>query len=412
MPNNPNVTSVKGICASNTAENLTECRSLWHIPPNIPQKNVTVTVAQQCPEILCPQLSLYYNQFLPNEPCIGIFKRQETNLYQSQTDKNLYLYFNPSLFRWVCGDIDIMFLYTCDSLSMFKGYAIEQSWYKATSLMHNDDYINISWSNQYNLTMKCSNTFTRTPTKATISPTKLPTFEPTFNPTANPTQPTKSPSISPTKFPTKTPTAPTKSPTNRTTAPVDGGGCIASNSFVFTYPNYARKQINQLKIYDKILTYDELNDDYIWDELLVKRHFEKGEYMNNELVHMIEFKLENNITLTMTGNHLLYANNNGLKRADTVRIGDMLKQFDCDTGDLINVKVSEINENIMKYPRNLYTYNGNLVINGIAISQFTDRTWNIPLRYMLKHICSYNIYRNTVYVVTKFWNNFVSANFK
>eukprot|EP01084_Bolivina_argentea_P125976 223127_1 len=55
----------------------------------------------------------------------------------------------------------------------------------------------------------------------------------------------------------------------------DGCGCFSFDSFVITYPNYEEKTINELEIYDKILTYDPSKDKYFWDDLLIKCYCEK-----------------------------------------------------------------------------------------------------------------------------------------
>eukprot|EP01084_Bolivina_argentea_P318035 551463_1 len=192
-----------------------------------------------------------------------------------------------------------------------------------------------------------------------------------------------------------------------------GWGCFSSDSFVITYPNYEKKQINKLQIYDKILTYDESKNKYFWDDLLIKCYFEKNEFLQNELIPMIEFTLNNNEKMTMTANHLLYVNNDGLKTADTVEIGDRVKHFKDDTVQIISIK-----ENVMKYPRSLMTYNGNLVINGIAMSTFTNSLkgesvyFGKSLRYIMNNYYDYKVFRYPVYYITKWWTEYASFDIK
>eukprot|EP01084_Bolivina_argentea_P139126 244780_1 len=105
----------------------------------------------------------------------------------------------------------------------------------------------------------------------------------------------------------------------------------------------------------------------------------------------------------MTKTHLLfvYNTNNGLlslKKADTVVIGDILKQFNYNGSEDIYCTVIFI-ENVMKFPRNVITYNGNLIINSIVISSWTDTIWGENKyfakvsRFVIKHVYSYNIWR-------------------
>eukprot|EP01084_Bolivina_argentea_P009223 17250_1 len=190
-------------------------------------------------------------------------------------------------------------------------------------------------------------------------------------------------------------------------------GCFSSDSYVLTYPNFKQKQVDEVKIYDKILTFDELENKFVWDELLVKLHFEEDEYLNDVMVEMQELILDNGNKLVLTDNHLLYIENNGLCATEEVEIGDKLKQFDGQTVTVVGIK-----KNVMKKPRNLVTYNGNLVINGVAISTFTDtiwgenKCWGKALRYVAKHVNAYTIWRYPVYCIAMVWNAYLSANVK
>ena len=88
---------------------------------------------------------------------------------------------------------------------------------------------------------------------------------------------------------------------------------------------------------------------------------------------MREFILSNGDRFHMTDNHLLYIGDTDIDyRADVVKIEDKLKLFN---GSFVSV--IGINENVLKYARNIITYNGNLVINGIAISTFIDTAFTI-----------------------------------
>eukprot|EP01084_Bolivina_argentea_P087410 157876_1 len=188
--------------------------------------------------------------------------------------------------------------------------------------------------------------------------------------------------------------------------------CFSSDSWVVTYPNFEKKSIGELEIYDKILTYDEINDKFFWDELLVKLHFNKGEFLNDVLVPMREFILNNGEILSMTDSHLLYVGHSGLHRADEVRLGDKLKIFDGTYADVIGIK------EVMKYPRNMITYNGNLVINGVAISTFTDTIWGESenwgkyLRHVMKYGYEYNMWRYPAYYAAKLWTEYASVDYK
>eukprot|EP01084_Bolivina_argentea_P250103 418910_1 len=207
-------------------------------------------------------------------------------------------------------------------------------------------------------------------------------------------KPTKSPT---TPIPTTTakPTSPTLSPTKKKKS-----GCFSSDSYVLTYPNYTRKQIEDIEQYDKILTYVELENKYIWDELLLKIHFE-GSDSDNQLIPMIELTLNNTEILSLTPNHLLFIRDIGLHRADQVRIGDKLNHFNGKYVKVISIK------EVMKIPRNLLTYNGNLVINGIAISSFADRMSIFSsMKYVAKYVYSYNVWRYVLYYVSKLWNEY------
>eukprot|EP01084_Bolivina_argentea_P250102 418909_1 len=220
--------------------------------------------------------------------------------------------------------------------------------------------------------------------------------------------------------PTPEPTpSPTSRPTESPTISRDGSAtCFSSDSYVLTFPYFEKKQIEDLNIYDKILIYDELQNTFVWDELLFKFHFDEDEYLNNILVPMINFTLNNGQSLSMTFNHLLYVESctetdigSGLQRADKVKIGDKLKYFN-GSYNISYVIVTGINKNVMKYPRNMLTYNGNLVINGVAISFFSDTLWGESeywgqiIRYIMKYAYSYNIWRTPFYYFAKLWTQY------
>eukprot|EP01083_Nonionella_stella_P271977 922051_1 len=57
--------------------------------------------------------------------------------------------------------------------------------------------------------------------------------------------------------------------------------CFASDQYVLIYPNYEKKKLEEVELFDKMLVYDELNDEYVWDDLMVKLHFEEGEFLND-----------------------------------------------------------------------------------------------------------------------------------
>eukprot|EP01084_Bolivina_argentea_P261732 442437_1 len=211
---------IRGVCALNT-ENLTKCVGKWMIPVGQLQKEVSAAVAKKCPQITCSRLDMIYDQYLPQERCSGPLLHNQNsklpNLYQKGIS-NVYLYFNTHLFRWICGDINII-TQQCINVSLdtdgIYGYAMKQSWFNANSLLDNDK-MTMEWSNTYNLSISCS------------------------SPTASPTKsPSKSPSKSPTKSPTPSPTnSPTKSPTpSPTKSPIQDNECFASDSYVFTYPD-------------------------------------------------------------------------------------------------------------------------------------------------------------------------------
>eukprot|EP01084_Bolivina_argentea_P258889 436632_1 len=189
-------------------------------------------------------------------------------------------------------------------------------------------------------------------------------------------------------------------------------GCFSSESTVLVYPHYERRKIDEVKIYDKILTYDSFKEQYFWDKILVQFHFEQNEVLNNKLVSMVQFQLENNLSLTMTRNHLCYVNN-VLTRADEIKMGDKLKHFaDGET------KVISIEQNVMKYPRNLLTYNGNVVINGFAASSFTETLigenvqFGKSLRYLMSNYYDNDLFRHCFYFGAKVWREHVSFDFK
>eukprot|EP01083_Nonionella_stella_P145384 455405_1 len=193
----------------------------------------------------------------------------------------------------------------------------------------------------------------------------------------------------------------------------DSAICFASDSYVLTYPDFKRTLVKDLKIYDKMLTYDELEGTFFWDELLVKIHFEEGEFLNDVLVEMREFVLSNGERLTMSHNHLLFVGQSGLQRADHVRLGDKLKVFDGSYADVIGIE-----ESVKRYGRNLITYNGNLVINGVAISTFTESIWGESpswgkwLRHVMKYGYSYDVWRMPAYWTAKVWTDYASVGFK
>ena len=148
-----------------------------------------------CPVVKCQGLQISYDEFLYNESCVGTFQNKiSDNVYQKGSS-DIYLFFNPSLFRWTCGtkhDID-----GCIALNKLKGYATHQSWYNADkSLVLDGQTIDMAWSNGHKATIQCINT-----AKPTASPTKSPSHHPT-SPTRSPTSPTHAPT-SPTKAPTE-----------------------------------------------------------------------------------------------------------------------------------------------------------------------------------------------------------------
>eukprot|EP01084_Bolivina_argentea_P195679 335627_1 len=402
--NTSSIQYIKAICASNVAHTLDECVSLWQMPPGSPQKDVTVSTASKCPETKCTELIMSYDVFLPNEPCVGTFQKdkQLPNLYQ-KGNSNIYLYFNPSLFRWICGDIN-MIKQQCIELNKLLGYDIIQSWYNINSFTNGDKTM-IQWSNAYNATLSCVSPNTHKPTR---SPSMYPTLNPSSSPTTVSKPPTNTPTMSPTNAPTNSPTA-------------EDEGCFASDSYVLTYPNYERKQFNDLQVYDKVLSYDEITNEFIWEEILIKLHFDENEYLNDVLMAMIEFTLLNNQTLTISNNHLLHVINDEkitLKRADEVRIGDVLKVFDTLNAKGVYSEVIWIKENILKNPRGLITYNGNLVVNGVCVSCWTETFWGEHkyfgqlLRFIIRYFHPYVIWRYPFFIISKLWNEYVSLDFK
>eukprot|EP00483_Globobulimina_turgida_P002976 UN02981 len=98
----------------------------------------------------------------------------------------------------------------------------------------------------------------------------------------------------PKSTPSPTPKPTTPSPTRAPTGGWLGStSCFSSDSYAFIFPDFNKKHIEDLQIYDEILSYDELQDEFVWDELLFKFHFEQDEHLNNVTIPMIEFVLNN-----------------------------------------------------------------------------------------------------------------------
>jgi len=163
---------------------------------------------------------------------------------------------------------------------------------------------------------------------------------------------------------------------------------------VIIHPDGKRKYVKDLESDDKILTYDDTKDEFIWDDILMMQHFGVHDKLYNVNLTMIEFTLDNGETLTMTGNHLLFIGNTGLHRADYVQVGDKLKFHDGSY-----VEVIAMNE-VMRQARNIRTYRGTLVINGVAISQITDGhklcgNRSVAWRYIMRQLWKYG-YSNRI----------------
>eukprot|EP01084_Bolivina_argentea_P318034 551461_1 len=182
--------------------------------------------------------------------------------------------------------------------------------------------------------------------------------------------------------------------------------CFASDSFAIIYPDYEEKCVSDLTVDDRVLSYDPIHQQYVWEQIVVKRHFDKDEYLCENVIEMIEFVLTDKQKLAMTSNHLLYVNGH-IKRADQVKIGDKLNHFKLNKCEVISVS------KVMKYARNIWTFNGNLVINGFAISCFCD-TVNVKhlyflntLRYILNNYSHYNAVRYPMYYLCNLWGKYL-----
>eukprot|EP01084_Bolivina_argentea_P155521 271013_1 len=147
--------SQKGECISTSATTPNECDTKWQIPYGVYQPSVKSDSALKCPHVSCDGLILQYDVNTQNETCIGNFNKHiQANVYQKGSS-NIYLYFNPSLFRWVCGD-QTGIPNQCMPLSSFIGYASIQSWYNSDKLNSAGKSINLLWNNGHTATIECA----------------------------------------------------------------------------------------------------------------------------------------------------------------------------------------------------------------------------------------------------------------
>eukprot|EP01084_Bolivina_argentea_P211270 359393_1 len=141
-------------CYSDTAELPDECIEQWQIPINTSQPNITSNMVEKCPHINCDGLHIHYEIVLDHEPCNGAFQNKYgLNIYQ-QGSNDLFFFFNPKLFRWVCGTVDT--INKCYDLDEYDGYAIQQKWFDATNILNkNGKSMNMTWSNGHIATVTC-----------------------------------------------------------------------------------------------------------------------------------------------------------------------------------------------------------------------------------------------------------------
>eukprot|EP01084_Bolivina_argentea_P205539 351107_1 len=142
--------------------------------------------------------------------------------------------------------------------------------------------------------------------------------------------------------------------------------CFARDSYVITYPNYEKKMIDDVKVYDKILSYDEITKEYVFSDVILLAHYTNSDG-GNKNTKMYNIILESNYSITLTGNHLLYVNED-LMPASKIKIGDTVHAFDYEGDKLLHV--IDISYRISQ-GRGVFTKNGNVVVNGVVASSYT-----------------------------------------
>eukprot|EP01083_Nonionella_stella_P277199 942361_1 len=143
---------MEGNCSLQQADTtLLECSKNWQIPAGTAQASVTSTTASSCPQVKCDALQLSFPVDV-TDGCIGNFQIKESNpnVYQKGTS-GIYLYFNPSIFKWVCG-YDGKTPNKCHSSYISQA---EAPGWNADTLNSNGKTINVPWNNDMSATITC-----------------------------------------------------------------------------------------------------------------------------------------------------------------------------------------------------------------------------------------------------------------
>ena len=195
----------------------------------------------------------------------------------------------------------------------------------------------------------------------------------------------------------------------------DDGDCYSSNSWVIVGPHYEKKQIVDVKVNDKVLSYDY---DYInntvgggelnFSPVILLGHFtaaDGGERIST-MISLVFGNYNYNDSITLAKNHMLYARNINnvdetdweLKPVSHVNIGDFVHFYDGFNDSVVERGLYDVynDEDMMKNqkiimkmtwkqvvgieyvqttPRTIFTLSGNVIVNGVVTSSFTGKNW-------------------------------------
>jgi len=150
------------------------------------------------------------------------------------------------------------------------------------------------------------------------------------------------------------------------------GGSYSVDSYVLTYPSCEPKSINEVAVYDRLLSYDEITGELVFSDVLLLSHYGAHDGIDR-YVDMVCLQFDDDgSSITLTKTHMIYAVQNGsitLIPAGQVEVGDELL-YSAHCSKQMRVKVIK-KESVVSRPRSVFTKHGNLIVNGIATSSFT-----------------------------------------
>lgn len=164
-----------------------------------------------------------------------------------------------------------------------------------------------------------------------------------------------------------------------------GCGCFPNNAKVRLEENNQELEIVELKIGDKILSYNSKKKEYEYSPVIFIPH-EK----TSEKYQFLKIKIDNDISIIMTENHFIPTDVDTIKRASELKIGDILQIINSSSNpSLRSIQyIEKVNENGLC---TVITENEYIVVNNIVVSSFAG-SMSHPMQNYFSNILRYLYY--------------------